>query len=128
MKYPLGMRYSRDHEWVRLEGNQATIGVTHYGQASLGEVVSLELPTVGQELKEHEPFGVARSKKSGFQLLSPLAGRIVEVDADLVRNPSLINRDPHGAAWMIRVELTEPKRFKFLMNGADYRRYVESLK
>jgi glycine cleavage system H protein len=123
--YPEDLRYTKDHEWVRLQGDRATIGVSHYAQKQLGDVVFVELPEVGRSLKTHEVFGTVESVKAVSELYSPLAGEVVEANAALVGKPELINTDPYGAAWMIVVK-ADPKAVGELMDAAAYKAYVES--
>jgi glycine cleavage system H protein len=103
MNYPDHLKYTKDHEWTRLEGNQATIGITHHAQSALGDVVFVELPQVGRALKAGETFGVVESIKAVSDLYSPCTGKVLEVNQALLDNPALANQDPHQGAWMIKV-------------------------
>ena len=123
---PADRRYTKDHEWVRVEGDQGTIGITDYAQKQLGDVVYVELPDAGRTLKEHESFGTVESVKAVSELFSPVAGEVVEANSALVQSPEKLNTDPYGAAWMIKVRLSDPKAVAGLMDAAAYRRYVES--
>jgi glycine cleavage system H protein len=124
--YPDDLRYSKDHEWIRVEADRGRIGITHYAQEQLGDVVFLELPEVGRKLKEHEVFGSVESVKAVSELFSPVAGEVVEVNADLVKKPELVNSDPQGAAWMIVVKLADPGAVSGLMDANAYKAFVES--
>jgi glycine cleavage system H protein len=124
--YPDDLRYSKDHEWIRVEGDRGRVGITHYAQDQLGDVVFLELPEVGRKLKEHEVFGSVESVKAVSELFSPVAGEVVEVNADLVKKPELVNSDPQGAAWMIVVKLADPGAVSGLMDAGAYQAFVES--
>jgi glycine cleavage system H protein len=124
--YPEDLRYSKDHEWIRVEGDRGRVGITHYAQEQLGDVVFLELPEVGRKLKEHEVFGSVESVKAVSELFSPVAGEVVEVNAELVKKPELVNSDPHGAAWMIVVKLADPAAAGALMDAKAYAALVES--
>src|SRR5262249_51849629 len=106
--YPAELRYTKDHEWVRIEGERATIGITDYAQKQLGDVVFVELPEPGRQLKAHEVFGTVESVKAVSELFSPVGGEVVEVNAALVPSPEAINTDPYGKAWMINVRLPHP--------------------
>jgi glycine cleavage system H protein len=106
--YPDDLRYTKDHEWVRLKGDRGTVGITHYAQKQLGDVVYLELPEVGRAL------------------LSPVAGEVVEVNGALVQAPEKINSDPYGDAWMIAIRLADPTAVKALMDAGAYKAFVES--
>jgi glycine cleavage system H protein len=124
--YPDDLRYTKDHEWVRLKGDRGTVGITHYAQKQLGDVVYLELPEAGRKLKVQETFGTVESVKAVSELLSPVAGEVVEVNAALVQGPEKINSDPYGAAWMIALRLSDPGSLKALMDAAAYKAFVES--
>ena len=124
--YPDDLRYTKDHEWVRLEGDRGTVGITHYAQKQLGDVVYLELPEVGRTLKEHETFGTVESVKAVSELFSPVAGEVAEVNSALVQAPEKINTDPYGDAWMLKVRLADPKALDALMDAAAYQEFVEA--
>lgn len=124
--YPDDLRYTTDHEWVRLEGDRGTVGITHYAQKQLGDVVYLELPEVGRALRVQETFGTVESVKAVSELLSPVAGEVVEANAALVQAPEKINSDPYGDAWMISIKLADPAAVKTLMDAAAYKKFVES--
>ena len=126
MADPADLRYTRDHEWVRLQGDQGTVGITDYAQKQLGDVVYVELPDKGRTLKEHETFGTVESVKAVSELFSPVAGEVVEINAALVQSPEAINTDPYGKAWMIKVRLADPGAVASLMDAAAYRAFVES--
>jgi glycine cleavage system H protein len=123
---PADLKYTKDHEWVRVEGDKGTVGITDYAQKQLGDVVYVELPEVGRALKEHETFGTVESVKAVSELFSPVAGEVVEANAALVPSPEAINTDPYGKAWMIKVRLSDPKAVAGLMDAAAYRKFVES--
>ncbi len=124
--YPEELRYTKDHEWVRLKGDRGTVGITHYAQKQLGDVVYLELPEVGRALKVQETFGTVESVKAVSELFSPVAGEVVEVNAALVQAPEKINSDPYGDAWMVAIRLADPAAVKALMDAAAYKAFVES--
>ena len=121
---PTDRKYTRDHEWVRVEGDQGTVGITDYAQKQLGDVVYVELPEKGRVLKAHETFGTVESVKAVSELFSPVAGEVVEVNSALVARPETINSDPHGQAWMIAVRVLDPKAVGELMDAAAYQAYV----
>jgi glycine cleavage system H protein len=125
MKFPKNLRYTREHEWVLIEGNQATVGITDYAQHELGEVVFVELPKVGDAVTKDEPFGVVESVKAASDVYAPLSGEVSETNDDLVSSPELINDDPYGDAWLIRVEMSDPSEVEQLMSAADYKDYIE---
>jgi glycine cleavage system H protein len=124
--YPDDLRYTKDHEWVRLSGDRGTVGITHYAQKQLGDVVYLELPEVGRSLKAHETFGTVESVKAVSELFSPVAGEVVEANTALVQAPEAINSDPYGKAWMVTLKLADPKAVASLMDAAAYKAFVES--
>jgi len=124
--YPDDLRYTKDHEWVRLSGDRGIVGITHYAQKQLGDVVYLELPEVGRTLKAQETFGTVESVKAVSELFSPVAGEVVEANAALMQAPEKINSDPYGDAWMVALKLADPAAVKTLMDAAAYKAFVES--
>jgi glycine cleavage system H protein len=125
MKFPKKLRYTREHEWVLIEGNQATVGITDFAQHELGEVVYVELPKIGDSVTKDEPFGVVESVKAASDVYAPVSGEVTESSDDLVSSPELINDDPYGDAWLIRVEMSDPSEVEHLMTAQDYKDYVE---
>ena len=124
--YPESSRYAKDHEWVRIEGERGTVGITDYAQKQLGDVVFLELPDVGKRVNAGERFGTVESVKAVSELFSPLSGEVVETNTALVAHPELINNDPHGKAWMIVLKLSDPGAAGSLMDAKQYQAHVES--
>jgi glycine cleavage system H protein len=124
--YPRDFRYTKDHEWIKVEGDRGRVGITDYAQKQLGDVVFLELPAVGRALAAGEQFGTVESVKAVSELYSPVAGEVVEVNAALVARPETVNKDPHGEAWMIVVRITDPAGVGALMDGAAYEALVAS--
>jgi glycine cleavage system H protein len=122
--YPDDRRYTKDHEWVQLAGDRATVGITDYAQKQLGDVVYVELPEAGRQLKAHEPFGTVESVKAVSELFCPVAGEVVEVNTELSGSPERINTDPQGAAWMIRLKVADPGEVAGLMDAAAYSAFV----
>jgi len=118
--YPDDRRYTKEHEWVKTEGDRARVGITNYAQNQLGDVVYLELPEVGRMLKAGETFGTVESVKAVSELYAPVSGEVVEVHSDLVANPEAINTDPHGQGWMIVVKPADPGAIASLMDGKAY--------
>ena len=127
MRFPNDLKYTKDHEWARIEGKKVTVGVTDHAQSALGDVVFVELPQVGRVLKDHETFGVVESIKAVSDLYSPLAGKVIEVNSALADDPSRINRDPYGDAWLVRLELADGASTAGLMDAASYEKLVKSL-
>jgi glycine cleavage system H protein len=124
--YPQQYRYSKDHEWILVEGENGRVGITDYAQKQLGDVVFLELPEVGRTLSAGEQFGTVESVKAVSELYSPVAGEVVKVNAELVGKPEAINKDPHGAAWMIELRITDAAAVGGLMDAAAYQALVDS--
>jgi len=123
---PEELHYSKDHEWIRVDGDRGRIGITDYAQNQLGDVVFLELPEVGRTLTPGEQFGTVESVKAVSELFSPVAGEVVEVNSELTSKPELINEDPHGEAWMMVVRITDPASVEALMDAEAYKAFVES--
>ena len=122
--YPSDYRYTKDHEWIKAEGSSGTIGITDYAQAQLGDVVFVELPKVGAKLKAGATFGTVESVKAVSEIYSPVSGEVTEINAALADAPEKINTDPHGAAWLIKVRLDDPKEASTLMDAVAYEAYV----
>lgn len=128
MRFPADLKYTKDHEWARIEGNRVTIGITDHAQSALGDIVFVELPAVGRVLKKGETFGVVESIKAVSDLYSPMAGKVTEINSGLPDDPSSVNRDPHGQAWLIKLEASEPAGSMDLMDSKAYETYVAGLK
>jgi glycine cleavage system H protein len=128
MRFPAELKYTKDHEWAKVEGNRITVGVTDHAQSALGDVVFVELPAVGRTLKKGETFGVVESIKAVSDLYSPVTGKVVEANSALPDDPSQVNHDPYGKAWMVKIELTDAASASELMDAASYEKYVQSLK
>lgn len=119
------LKYNPEHSWLRLEGNdRGRVGITHYAQEQLKEVVFVELPEVGTEVSHMEPFGVVESVKATNDLYSPVSGEVVEVNHSLEDEPGLVNRDPYGEGWMVVVKLTNPAEIDLLISAAEYQALV----
>jgi len=128
MEFPKDLRYTKEHEWVRVEGNIVTVGITDYAQDSLGDVVYLELPNDGTGVTKDETFGVVESVKAVSDLYSPISGTVIEINDALVDSPEVINDDPYGDAWMLKVEMNNSSEIKELLTADEYRKYVEEEK
>jgi glycine cleavage system H protein len=124
--YPDDRRYTKEHEWVKVEGDRARVGITDYAQNQLGDVVYLELPEVGRVLKAGETFGTVESVKAVSELYAPLAGEVAEVNSELVKSPEAINTDPHGKGWMVVIRPSDPAAAGVLLDAAGYRSLIES--
>jgi glycine cleavage system H protein len=117
---PGDLRYTKDHEWVRIEGDTATIGVTDFAAGQLGDVVFVDLPAAGKTVEQFATFGVVESVKAVSDLYAPVSGEVVEVNSELAGNPELVNSDPFGAGWMIKVRLGEAGQVDGLLDPAGY--------
>ena len=124
--YPENYRYTREHEWIRAEGGVGTVGITHHAQDKLGDIVFVELPAVGRKLVAMEAFGSVESVKAVSDIYSPVAGEVTEVNAALADHPEILNQDPHGAGWIIKIKLTDPKAVDALLRARDYEDFVRS--
>lgn len=125
MNFPEDLKYSKEHEWVRVSGNIATIGVSDYAQDQLGEVVFIELPDEGEEFEKDDAFGVIESVKSVNDIYAPITGRIVEVNDPVVDSPEIVNEDPYGEGWLVKIEISDPKELGELMSAKDYEAYIK---
>ncbi len=123
MRVPNELHYSRSDEWVRVEGDEAVIGITDYAQSELGDIVYLELPEVGRYLQVEEPFGVIESVKAASDLYAPVEGEVVATNGALYAKLETINEDPYGEGWLIRVRLKDPAQINALMSADEYKRY-----
>jgi len=123
---PEDLHYSKDHEWVRVEGDVAVIGITDYAQNSLGDVVYVELPKVGEEFAANESFGSVESVKAVSEMFSPVSGAVVGVNEVLADEPEKVNEDPYGEGWMIRVRLSNPGEVDSLLTGAEYEDFTKA--
>jgi glycine cleavage system H protein len=124
---PDDLQYTRSHEWVRIEGDEATVGITDYAQDALGDVVYVELKDVGEELSAGQTFGAVESVKAASDLYMPVSGEITAVNEAVINAPELLNNDPYGAGWLIRLRLAEGT-VEALMSAEAYAKYVEQIK
>jgi glycine cleavage system H protein len=117
---PTDLRYTKDHEWVRVEGDEATVGITEYAAGQLGDIVFVELPDAGRNLEQFATFGVVESVKAVSDLFAPVSGEVVTSNEALAGAPELVNADPHGGGWMIRIKLAKPEEVDDLLDAAAY--------
>jgi glycine cleavage system H protein len=122
--YPTDYRYTKEHEWIKSDGSVATIGVTDYAQHELGDVVFVEFPKVGAQLKSGESFGTVESVKAVSDIFTPVTGEVVEINSALSDTPEKVNQDPHGAAWLVRIRLANPNELSSLMDSSAYEAYI----
>ena len=123
--YPEDLHYTREHEWLRVGGSIATVGITQYAQGELGDIVYVELPQVGAAVVAGEPFGTVESVKVVSEIYAPASGEVSEINEALEAAPDAVNRDPYGEGWLIRITLAGPLEKEGLMSAADYRKYLE---
>jgi glycine cleavage system H protein len=118
------LRYTKEHEWIKLEGEIATVGITDYAQRQLGDVVFVELPEAGSQVEQMKPFGVIEAVKAVSDLFSPVTGEVTEANSKLQSQSNLINSDPYGEGWIVKVKIKDPKELDVLLSPEDYRKLV----
>jgi glycine cleavage system H protein len=123
---PENLRYSKDHEWVKADGDVASIGITDYAQHSLGDVVYVDMPRVGDKLGAHEAFGSVESVKAVSEVFTPVAGEIVEVNEGLNDAPEKVNSDPYGEAWFVKIKMDNPGEVDGMLSGEEYEEYLSA--
>jgi len=123
MSYPTDRKYTKEHEWIQVNGSSATVGITDHAQESLGDIVFVETPKVGAELATGKTFGTVESVKAVSDLFSPASGTVTEVNADLATSPEKVNKDPHGS-WILKLTLKNPSELDSLLSAADYEKFV----
>ena len=128
MEFPKDLKYTKEHEWVRVEGDMVVVGITDYAQDSLGDVVFVELPEEGASVTKNEPFGVVESVKAVSDLYSQINGTVAEVNDAIIDSPETINEDPYGEAWMLKVELASKDELNDLLSAEEYQAFIEEEK
>jgi glycine cleavage system H protein len=124
MNFPEELKYTNDHEWVRIEGNVAYAGITDFAQHELGDIVYIEIDTLGKEVTKEDQFGTVEAVKTVSDLLMPISGRIAELNKKLDTNPELVNTDPYGEGWMVKIEISDPSQIDKLLSSSDYKTLV----
>ena len=124
MSIPAELKYTKDHEWVRVDGNIATVGITAFAQGELGDIVYVEIETEGEELDQEEVFGSVEAVKTVSDLFMPISGKIIEFNSALESNPEAVNSDPYGAGWMVKVEISNPSELDNLLDAAGYQAHI----
>ena len=124
MSIPANLKYTKEHEWVRVEGNEAYVGITDYAQGELGEIVFVEVETVGETLEQGEVFGTVEAVKTVSDLFIPLSGEILEFNTDLEDAPELVNDDPYGKGWMVKISIAEPAQVEELLSAEGYKELI----
>lgn len=125
--YPNGFRYTKEHEWVKVTGDEALVGVTDFAQHQLGDIIYVELPQVGKELAPRQSIGVIESVKSVSDVYAPVAGEVVAVNEALAQTADLINKDPHGQGWIVRLKIKDKTEVEGLLSAGDYEKFLEGL-
>ena len=122
---PSELRYTREHEWVMVEGETATVGITDYAQGELGEIVYVELPELGAEFQQSHEMATIESVKAATEIYCPLSGQIVEINEEVIDDPGLVNRDPYGDGWFVKIRFPDPVEVEDLLTSKDYGQLVE---
>ena len=121
MNIPAELKYTKDHEWIKVEGNTGIVGVTDFAQGELGDIVFIEIETVGETLKKEEVFGTIEAVKTVSDMFMPVSGEVLEVNPELENAPDLVNKDPYGKGWMIKIKITEPSELSSLLTAEKYK-------
>jgi len=124
MNFPENLKYTKDHEWVRIEGNTAIVGITDFAQGELGDIVFVEIETEGETLAHETVFGTVEAVKTVSDLFMPVSGKVLEVNPGIVSDPAAVNKDPYHKGWMIKVELSNPSEAEHLLSAADYKKLI----
>jgi len=124
---PADLKYTKEHEWIKVEGDTAIVGITDFAQSALGDIVFVERPEVGKTLTAHQTFGVVESIKSVSDLFSPISGSVIEANSNLQNAPELCNAEPYGSAWMIKVKLSNTQELNSLLSASDYENFLSTL-
>jgi glycine cleavage system H protein len=124
MNVPENLMYTKDHEWLRVEGNTGYIGVTDFAQGELGDVVFIEIETVGETLQKEEVFGTIEAVKTVSDMFMPVSGEVLEVNPALEESPDVVNKDPYGKGWMVKIKITEPEEVKDLLTAEKYKTLI----
>jgi glycine cleavage system H protein len=124
MQFPENLKYTKDHEWIRVEGDVGTVGITEHAAGELGDVVFVELPAVGKPVKQHEAFGTIEAVKAVSDLYAPVSGSITEANKNLAATPEVVNKDPYGEGWMVRIKLTNPAEISALLDAKAYKALI----
>lgn len=124
MSVPTNLKYSKDHEWIRVEGNEAYIGITDFAQGQLGDIVFVDVDTIGETLAQDETFGSIEAVKTVSDAFIPVSGEVLEFNEILADSPETVNKDPYGDGWMIKIKLTNPAELDSLLSAADYEKLI----
>jgi glycine cleavage system H protein len=124
MNFPEDIKYTKDHEWIRVSGNEAQIGITEFAQGELGDIVFVDINTVGKEIKHGDLFGTIEAVKTVSDLFMPVTGKVLEVNPKLESNPELVNKDPYGDGWMVKITIQNAADINSLLSAADYKKEI----
>jgi glycine cleavage system H protein len=124
MEFPAELKYTKDHEWIRVEGNLAYVGITEFAQHELGDIVYVDINTLGKEVSREDVFGTVEAVKTVSDLFMPLNGKILEINKKLDAKPELVNSDPYGDGWMVKIEISDASQVEELLSSADYKTQV----
>ncbi len=124
--YPEDFRYTKEHEWVKAEGDIGVVGITDHAQEELGDIVYVDLPKIGTKLEQGKPLGSVESVKAVSDIYSPVSGEVIEINESLTTTPEKLNEDPHGAAWLVKLRMSAPDEVKQLLSSSDYQTYIKA--
>jgi glycine cleavage system H protein len=124
MNFPADLKYTKDHEWVKINNNEATVGITDFAQRELGDIVYVDISSLGEHVDREAVFGTVEAVKTVSDLFMPLSGEVTEMNKDIDSSPESVNKDPYGAGWMIKIKLSNPDEIKDLLNADDYKKLI----
>jgi glycine cleavage system H protein len=124
MNFPENLKYTKDHEWIQIDGDHGIVGITDYAQGELGDVVFVELPAVGKVVKAHDTFGTIEAVKAVSDLYAPISGSVVAVNPELEKTPEIVNREPYGKGWMVKITISNPSEVANLLSAPAYRQLI----
>jgi glycine cleavage system H protein len=124
MNFPEHLKYTKDHEWIQIDGDTGTVGITDYAQGELGDVVFVELPAVGKSMKAHDTFGTIEAVKAVSDLFAPISGSVLETNPELEKTPETVNKDPYGKGWMVKLKITNLSEISNLLSVAAYKQLI----
>ncbi|HEX9651671.1 MAG TPA: glycine cleavage system protein GcvH [Cyclobacteriaceae bacterium] len=124
MNFPEELKYTKDHEWIKIEGDEATVGITDFAQSELGDIVYVEIETAGKSLSQGDVFGTVEAVKTVSDLFMPVSGEVAQVNADLQNKPEIVNNDPYGKGWMVKLKISNSNETKGLLSAAQYKEVI----
>ena len=124
MNFPADLKYTKDHEWVKINNNEATVGITDFAQGELGDIVYVDISTLGEQVEREAVFGTVEAVKTVSDLFMPLSGEVTEMNKDIDSAPESVNKDPYGAGWMIKIKISNPDEIKDLLSADDYKKLI----